>query len=61
MRCTANDRQALAQLCRYIIRPDPANERVQTNAAEQVVLKLKTPGATSPRTCYCRRWSPKSC
>ena len=30
-------------LCRYITRPALANERVQTNAAGQVVLKLKTP------------------
>ena len=42
-RCAANDRQALEQLCRYITRPALANERVQTNAAGQVVLKLKTP------------------
>ena len=43
MRCGADDRQALEQLCRYITRPALANERVQTNAAGQVVLKLKTP------------------
>ncbi len=30
-------------LCRYITRPALANERVQTNAAGQVVLKLTTP------------------
>ena len=36
-------RQALEQLWRYITRPALANERVQTNAAGQVVLKLKTP------------------
>jgi len=30
----------LEQLCRYIARPALANERVQTNAAGQVVLKL---------------------
>ena len=30
------------KLCRYITRPALANERVQTNAAGQVVLKLKT-------------------
>ena len=41
--CAAGDRQALEQLCRYITRPVLANERVQTNAAGQVVLKLKTP------------------
>ena len=35
-------RQALEQLWRYITRPALANERVQTNAAGQVVLKLKT-------------------
>ena len=43
MRCGADDRQALEQLCRYITRPAVANERVQTNAAGQVVLSLKTP------------------
>ena len=43
VRCGADDRQALEQLCRYIARPALANERVQTNAAGQVVLKLKTP------------------
>jgi Putative transposase len=42
VRCAADDRQALKQLCRYITRPALANERVQTNAAGQVVLKLKT-------------------
>jgi hypothetical protein len=43
VRCAANERQALEQLCRYITRPALANERVQTNAAGQVVLELKTP------------------
>ena len=42
VRCSANDRQALEQPCRPITRPALANERVQTNAAGQVVLKLKT-------------------
>ena len=42
MRCAADDRQALEQLCRYITRPALANDRVQTNAAGQMVLKLKT-------------------
>ena len=42
VRCGADDRQALEQLCRTITRPALANERVQTNAAGQVVLKLKT-------------------
>ena len=49
VRCGADDRQALEQLCRTITRPALANERVQCNAAEQVVLTLKTPwrdGAT---------------
>jgi Putative transposase len=43
VRCGADDRKALEQVCRYITRPALANERVQTNAAGQVVLKLKTP------------------
>ncbi len=43
VRCAADDRDALEQLCRYITRPALANDRVQTNAAGQVVLKLKTP------------------
>jgi hypothetical protein len=43
VRCAANDRQTLEQLCRYITRPALADERLQTNAAGQVVLKLKTP------------------
>jgi Putative transposase len=43
VRCGAEDRQALEQLCRYITRPALANERVQCNAAGQVVRKLKTP------------------
>jgi hypothetical protein len=43
VRCAAETRQALEQLCRYITRPALANERVQTNAGGQVVLKLKTP------------------
>ena len=42
MRCAADERRAREQLCRYITRPALANERVQTNAAGQVVLKLKT-------------------
>ena len=42
VRCDADERQRLEQLCRYITRPALANERVQTNAAGQVVLKLKT-------------------
>jgi hypothetical protein len=42
VRCGADDRQALEQLCRYITRLALANERAQTNAAGQVVLKLKT-------------------
>ena len=43
VRCDGDDRQALEQLCRTITRPALANERVQTNAAGQVVLKLKSP------------------
>ncbi len=43
VRCSADDRQALEQLCHYITRPALANERVQSNVAGQVVLNLKTP------------------
>ena len=39
----ADERQALVQLRRDITRPAPTIERVQRNAAEQTVLKLKTP------------------
>jgi hypothetical protein len=42
VRCAADDRQELEQLCRYITRPALANDRVQCNVAGQVVLKLKT-------------------
>ncbi len=42
VRSSADDRQALEQLCRCITRPALANERVRANAAGQVVLKLKT-------------------
>ena len=48
VRCAADDRQALEQLCRYITRPALANEGVQTNAAGQVVLKLKATAAPNP-------------
>lgn len=47
-RCAAIDRQAPEQLCRYITRLVLANERVQTNAAVQLALELKTFGATEP-------------
>jgi len=43
VRRSAEDRQALEQRCRCITRPALADERVQTNAAGQVVLKRKTP------------------
>jgi len=43
VRCGVDDRQALEQLCRYIARPALANERVQTSAVGQGVLKPKTP------------------
>lgn len=50
VRCCADDRQTLERFCRYITRPALANERVQTNAAGQVVLSSRQPGATAPRT-----------
>lgn len=40
--CGADERQALERLCRCITRPALADEGVQTNAAGEVVLKLKT-------------------
>ena len=43
VRCDPEDRKGLEQLCRTVTRPALANERVQCNAAGQVVLKLKTP------------------
>jgi len=43
VRCGADGRKALEQLCRYITRPALANEQVQHNSAGQVVLKLTTP------------------
>ena len=45
------ERRSLRQLCRYIFFcPAPANEPVQCNVAGEVVLKLKTPGASASRT-----------
>ena len=43
VRCGADDRKSLEQLCRTITRPELADARVQCNAAGQVVLRLKTP------------------
>ena len=48
LRCAADKRQRLEQLRRYITRAALANERVQCNAAGQVVLKLKTAWSTTP-------------
>ena len=45
----AHERQTLEQRCRYISRRTLANERVQCNAARQVVLKMKTRSATAAR------------
>ena len=42
VRCGANDREVLEQLC-HIKGPALANERVQSNPAGQVVLELKSP------------------
>jgi hypothetical protein len=49
VRCDANDRQGIEQLCRYITRPAISNERLSVYREGNVVLKLKTPcrnGAT---------------
>ena len=43
VRCDAEDRQGIEQLCRYITRPAIANERLSVNRDGNVVLKLKTP------------------
>ena len=42
VRCGADQRQALEQLCRYITRPAIANERLKRNRTGQVVLQLKS-------------------
>ena len=42
VRCEAEDRQGIEQLCRYIARPAIANERLSVNREGNVVLKLKT-------------------
>ena len=43
VRCGADDRQALEQLCSYITCPTLANGGAQTSTAGQVRLKLNTP------------------
>ena len=43
VRCGAHQRQHLERLCRYITRPAIANERLQRNAAGQVVPQLESP------------------
>jgi hypothetical protein len=52
VRCGADDRRALEQLCRYITRPARAYERAQTHAAGEVVLKLKTPRRHHPPDAF---------
>ena len=42
VRCDANDRKGIEQLCRYITRPAIANERLSINREGNMVLKLKT-------------------
>lgn len=41
VRCAADRRSELEQLCRYVTRLALANERLSVNPAGQVVLKLK--------------------
>jgi len=43
VRCGADERQRLEQLCCYITRPALVDERVRCNAAGHGALKLKTP------------------
>ena len=38
----ADQRKPLERLCRYIVRPTIANERLKRNRAEDVVLQLKS-------------------
>jgi len=40
VRCDANERQRLEQLCHYVTRPALANEHVQINSAGQVALGI---------------------
>ncbi len=42
VRCEADDRKGIEQLCRYITRPAISNERLSVNREGNVVLKLKT-------------------
>jgi hypothetical protein len=41
--CGDDEGSSLDQLCRYVTRSAPANERVQCNAGGRAVLKLNTP------------------
>ena len=50
--------KALEQLCRYINRPALANERVQTNATRQVVLKLKSAWRDGTTHVVARHFGP---
>ena len=43
LRCSAEQRQELEQLCRYITRPAIANGRLSRNRTGEVVLRLKSP------------------
>ena len=43
VRCAADDRQALEQLCRYITHPALAKEHVHANATGQVVPQESEP------------------
>ena len=43
VRCEAHERDRLEHLCRYLTRPALSDERLQLDAAGQVVLELKTP------------------
>ena len=65
VRCEADDRQGIEQLCRYITRPAIANERLSINSKGQVVIKLKPVlslskeprGKMAPPTSYWSRWN----
>jgi Putative transposase len=61
VRCGADDRQALEQLCRCITRPALANDRVLHNAAAQVAPQHETPGGTPPLIWRWHLWISWDC
>jgi hypothetical protein len=50
VRVEAHDRKRLEQLCRYVTRPAPSEERVQLNTAGHAESGARRCGAKEPRT-----------